>query len=371
MSILFFIAILVLLILSHELGHFVFAKLKGVKVEEFGFGFPPRLFSFKKGETIYSVNLLPLGGFVKIFGEDSPSPASAITSAGSGQAPAEAFYSKSASSKAQILSAGVLFNILVAVIIFFLIFMIGAPMSLSQERDFKSVKNREIIITEIQKDSAAERSGLEAGDRLIGLRFGLEELKPAGLSEAQSFIGAHKGKDIFVLVRRQGEDIAISARPDISPSDGRGALGIVMDEVGIAQMAWHKALWQSFKTTALVLGFIVIFLFNLVKAIFTGSAGPALSHIAGPVGIVSLVGEASHLGLVYVFQLAAFLSLNLAIINFLPFPALDGGRILFLGIEILKGSPLNRKWSGFAHTLGFVILIILMAIITYRDILRI
>lgn len=251
MSILFFIAILVLLILSHELGHFVFAKLKGVKVEEFGFGFPPRLFSFKKGETIYSLNLLPLGGFVKIFGENEP--------AGEG-----AFYSKPASSRALILSAGVIFNFLLAWIIFSIIF-------------------------------------------------------------------------------------------GIDPS---------------IKFPWYEAIWQGLKTTILLAGAIIWAIFYFFKAVFSGAGASVLEQIAGPVGIFGIIGSASKLGLTYVFQLAAFLSLNLAIINFLPFPALDGGRLLFLGIEVLKGSPLNRRWSGFAHTLGFVILIILMALITYRDIIK-
>lgn len=277
MSILFFIVILVLLILSHELGHFVFAKLKGVKVEEFGFGFPPRLLSLKKGETIYSLNLLPLGGFVKIFGEDGPPPASTVISAGSGQAPAEgqAFYSKPASSRALILSAGVIFNFLLAWIIFSLSFGFGAPVGTAE-----------------------------------------------------------------------------------------GSLEIV-------KLSWYEAIWQGLKTTVLLAGAIIWAIFYFFKAVFSGAGAAVLEQIAGPVGIFSIIGSATKLGLAYVFPLTAFLSLNLAIINFLPFPALDGGRLLFLGIEVLKGSPLNRKWAGLAHTLGFVILIILMALITYRDILRI
>lgn len=255
MSILFFIAILAFLILSHELGHFVFAKIRGVKVEEFGFGFPPRLFGFKKGETTYSVNLLPLGGFVKIFGEDGPA---ATSDAG------RAFYSQPAYSRALILFAGVLFNFLLAWIIFSIIFAVD---------------------------------------------------------------------------------------PSI-------------------KFPWYEAIWQGLKTIIVLTGAIFAVLFELLKFVFTGKAIFALKQLTGPVGIVSLVGKASHLGWAYVFQLTAFLSLNLAIVNFLPFPALDGGRMLFLGIEVLKGSPLNRKWSGFAHTLGFVILIILMAIITYRDIIK-
>lgn len=274
MSILFFIVILVLLILSHELGHFVFAKLKGVKVEEFGFGFPPRLFSFKKGETIYSLNLLPLGGFVKIFGEDGPA-AKETSDVPRTPDVGRAFYSKPAFSRALILSAGVIFNFLLAWIIFSISFGFGAP------------------------------------------------------------VGSAEGN------------------------------------LEIIKFSWYEAIWQGLKTTVLLAGAIIWAVFYFFKAIFSGAGASVLEQIAGPVGIFSIIGAASHLGPVYVFQLTAFLSLNLAIINFLPFPALDGGRLLFLVIEVLKGSPLNRKWSSLAHTLGFVILIILMALVTYRDILRI
>jgi|SRR3989339_1629269 len=284
MSILFFIAILALLILSHELGHFIFAKLKGVKVEEFGFGFPPRLLSFKKGETIYSLNLLPLGGFVKIFGENGPSTSSRqargtrpTSDVGVNETSdvGRAFYSKPASSKALILSAGVIFNFLLAWIIFSISFSIGAPI------------------------------GQDGGN--------------------------------FEIIK----------------------------------FSWYEAIWQGLKTTVLLAGAIITAVFYFFKAIFSGAGAQVLEQIAGPVGIFGIIGSASKLGLTYVLELAAFLSLNLAIINFLPFPALDGGRLLFLGIEVLKGSPLNQKWSNFAHTLGFVILIALMILVTYKDILRI
>ncbi len=351
MTILLFFIALAILILSHELGHFLVAKKSGVKVEEFGFGFPPRIFKKKKGDTIYSVNAIPFGGFVKIFGEES-----------TGSEP-DSFGSKPIYIRAAIIAAGVFFNLLLAWILFSVVFSVGAPTSVADE-----VVNAKVTILEIQPSSPAEKAGLLVGDQLSRFSLGPEILQVKTPAEAQDFIVRHKGQEIKIEVGRGRDLFIISVVPDLNPPEGRGALGIAMDKIGLVSYPIHLAIWQGLKTTVFLTGAIVQGLVGIIMDLFKGESVSA--QIAGPIGIVKMVGTMSTFGFIYVIQLFAILSINLAIINFVPFPALDGGRLLFLLIEAIKGSPLSQRVANTANSIGFAILIGLMILVTYRDVIH-
>lgn len=348
MSIILFIAVLAILILSHEFGHFIVAKKTGVRVDEFGFGFPPRLFKFKKGETVYSINLFPFGGFVKIYGEEGQKVDDIAS-----------FASKSSGIKAIIIAAGVLFNLILAWFLITSGYILGTPVSSSAVPQGAEIKDIKIIILQIQESTPAQSIGLRMGDQLVGFNT---------VKEVQDFINQNKGQEIEIRYKR-GKDIFVaSAVPSVSPEKGKGALGIIMDEVGIIKLPWYKSIWEGLKTTYELTIIISKALFSFISDAVKGMAG--LEKVMGPVGIVGTTGTVAKLGFSYLLNFIALLSINLAIVNILPFPALDGGRLLFLLIEKIKGSPLNQRFSNISHTIGLILLLLLMLAITYKDVLR-
>ena len=361
MSIILFILILAVLILVHEFGHFLAAKKSGVKVLEFGIGYPPFLFGIKKGETLYSVNALPFGGFVKIYGED-PDKESI-----SGPESHRSIVNKSKTIQAIILSAGVIFNIIFAWILITIGFVSGLPTPITHAGP-GVVENPELVITAVQNDSPAFFADIKPGDRILEITAGsyiLNELKPELIS---NFIEAHADEELRI-VHRRGEEILISqmnAVEGIIP--GRQGIGINMDTIGTLQLPIHQAMFEAGKTTINLLTVVTVGLGQFIGNTFTGQGD--LSQITGPIGIVGLVGDVSVLGWVYILSFTAFISINLAIINLIPFPALDGGRLLFLIIEAIKGSRINPKISNVLNAIGFFLLILLMIIVSINDVIR-
>lgn len=348
MSILLFFAALAVLILSHEFGHFIFAKLAKMKVEEFGFGFPPRLLKKKKGDTVYSLNLIPFGGFVKIAGEDTIDKSTGD------------FSSKPKYWRAIVLAAGVFFNLVLAWILLSVALFIGAPAPVDD-----SEPGGYVAILEVAESSPAEAAGLKAGDVFENFSYEFDFIEVKTAADAQSFINSHKGKEITINFLREGENLSLKAIPLVNPPEGRGALGIALSKIGKVSVPFHKAFWEGAKGTVFMTGLMFKGFISLFR-----EGGASFLEVRGPIGIVNLVGSAASFGFAYVIQFIAFLSINLAILNFLPFPALDGGRLLFLGIEAIKGSPLNSKFTIIANTAGFAILILLMLAVTYQDIAR-
>jgi len=350
-SVILFLTVLAVLILSHELGHFIFAKKNGIRVDEFGFGFPPRLFKFRKGETIYSINLIPFGGFVKIYGEDG------LTD--SPQEETRSFASKSVGTRAIIIAAGVVFNLILAWILFSSGLMTGLPASTSAFPNAKEIKDIKITIIEIAKNSPAELGGLKPGDEILGFEK---------IEEVKNFIDQNKGREMEMQYKR-GENVSfVKIVPRENPPSGQGAIGIIMNEVGIVRLAWYQAPWEGLKMTFQTTVSVAVAIFYFIVNVIKGLAG--LEGVIGPVGIVGITGAAAKMGFAYLLSFTAFLSINLAVINIIPFPALDGGRLLFLLIEKIKGSPVSRKFSGISHSIGLILLLILMFAITYRDILK-
>jgi len=365
LTIIVFILILGLLIFVHELGHFVLAKRAGIRVDEFGFGFPPRLFGIKKGETIYSLNLFPIGGFVKIYGEEGKSAGPAKNDA------KRAFYNKPIRTRAGILVAGVTMNLVLAAFLLGFGYWLGLPSIIDdQATDLAGAK---IQITQVAFDSPASQAGIEMGDTIASLKFQLpnskfEIVNASTVSQVQEFVGAHQGEEIIVVIQRGDDVLEKTLVPRVSPPAGEGPLGIALARTAIVSEPWYRALIMGITGTINLIWLIAAAFGNLLwQLLFTGHL---IAEVAGPVGIFNLTGQAVELGFIYVLQLTVLLSVTLAIINILPFPALDGGRLLFLAIEKIKGSPVSQKVERIVHTAGFAILILLMIVVTWRDIGR-
>lgn len=365
MNILLFIVILVVLILVHEFGHFIIAKKFGIRVDEFGVGFPPKLFGKKYGETEYTINLLPFGGFVKIFGE-TPDGESI-----SGPDSARSLVNKPKWVQALVMFGGVGFNILAAWLLFSVIFAIGMPTAVSPE-DIGQVSNPALTIIEVLPGTPAYTAGLKAGDKLIAIESGGFSVSEITSDQISEFISSRGGKEITVLYMRG----SVEGKASVVPEEGivkdeldRAAIGISMGIVGIVKVPPHKALYQGGKLTIEMLGAVTVAIVGFLASALT--FGADFSQVAGPVGIVGFVGDAAALGLIPLLLFTAFISLNLAVINLLPLPALDGGRLLFLLVETIKGSPIKPSIVNALNVIGFMLLILLMLVVTYNDIVKI
>ncbi len=350
-TILAFVLILGGLVFTHELGHFWLAKRQGIKVEEFGLGFPPRIWGIKKGETTYSLNWIPFGGFVKIFGEN-----------GEGEGQTNSFVSKTIGQRAKVIVAGVAMNMVLAFVLLAVGYMIGLPSLVAKE----DPTLKQVQIVEIAADSPAQKAGLRIGDILLGVSSGsaLRMVKEA--SDVSGFTAAHKGEELTLKIKRGDltQEIKVTARSQALANEG--ALGIAVGNVGRIVLPWYRAIYEAFISAFylfyLVLAAIIKFLLDLIAG-----AGDT-AQVSGPIGIYSLTSQASKMGLIYLLQFAMLLSVNFAVINILPFPALDGGRLFFLLVEKIKGSPISTSLERKIHLGGFVVLILLMIAVTLRDV---
>ncbi len=362
MSVIIFIVILVILILAHELGHFLAAKLSGIRVDEFGIGFPPKIFGKKIGETTYTLNLIPFGGFVKIFGEN-PDDESI-----SGSDSSRSLVNKPKIVQAGVLFAGVFFNFLLAWLLISIGFMSGLPTPVGSAPTGSTVENARLVLTSIRQDSPASGAGLSAGDAIVALVTDKDALQNINTDSVSNYISVHGSDVITILYKRGSENKTTTVIPIDGILDKRPAIGITMDMIGTLKLPVHKAIWEGGKTTISLTIAMTEGFYKLIKDSIMGKAN--LSAITGPVGIVGLVGDASDFGFVYLLGFTAFISINLAIINLIPFPALDGGRLLFLLIEAIKRSPIKPIVANTANAIGFAILVLLMLVVTYNDIAK-
>ncbi len=353
---------LVALILVHEFGHFIVAKRAGMKVEEFGIGFPPRLFALKRGETEYSFNALPFGGFVRIFGEDPEE------SQGSPEC-ARSFAGKSRGAQALVVMAGVAMNIIAAWVLLSVGYMAGLP----SEREGQlsgAVRDIVVTITRVVPDSPAERAGFIPGDKILAIKAGEETVSGALDAEAvRNFIAAHPADEQDIQVKRGKEEISLLATPEKGIAEDRPALGVGLADIGTLTLPPHLALLEGARLTASLTKDTATGLWHFFSGLFLGEAD--LASVTGPVGLVGVVDEASRFGTAALITLTALISINLAIINLLPFPALDGGRLLLIAIEAVRGVPLPARFVSRYNLAGFLFLIGLMLIVTWSDIARI
>jgi len=372
LTIVIFLVVLSVLVFAHEMGHFWVARKIGVRAEEFGFGFPPRVWGFYKSQagdwkqvrgnkevsdaadTIYSINVIPMGGFVKIKGED-----------GENKEEGDSFASRSALERAAILLAGVSMNIVLAAVLISFGFMIGLPQSLDDIDPKAIVRDRQIQIIEVMPRSPAAVAELTAGDIVVGINGRNFQ----NSDELQEYINTHAGEKLPFTFKRAGREFSKDIIPEIRQETGRGGIGIAIGDTGIVRYSFFTAIWEGVKNTVLLTWAILVAFYELLAGILTGRG--LGGELGGPVRIAQITGDAARMGLAYLINFTALLSINLAVINAFPFPALDGGRLLFLLIEKIKGSPVKKEVEGTIHYIGFALLMLLVVLVTYKDIARI
>ncbi len=352
-----FISFVVLIIL-HELGHFLMAKKFGVRVEEFGLGFPPRLFGKKFGETVYSINLLPFGGFVKIYGQEE-----------SVDHP-RSFSTKPIYQRALIILGGVISFWIISAILLSVVMAIGVPTMIEDEENHNLV-NPKVQITAVAPDSPAEKAELKIGDIIRELKFQEEQLKIDKVGQVQEFTQAYKGGEIILTIQRGEETFDISLIPRVSPPENEGPMGIALARTALKSYPWYQAPVRGIIATGNLTLITVMGWGKLIASLFQGKGVPSGIEVRGPVGIFELFIIVKGLGISYFLQFIAMISVSLALINILPIPALDGGWLLFLAIEKLKGRPLNQKIVRNVSLIFFFLLIALMILVIIKDIMRI
>lgn len=352
-TIVIFVVILGLIVFVHEIGHFMAARRMGAAVEEFGFGLPPRIYGIKRKETLYSINWIPVGGFVKIKGEDG-NEANDSTS----------FASKKVWQRIFMLSAGVFMNVVLAMVLFSIGFSIGLPSTLSDNMGTAKVRDEKVQIIEVAKDTPAERAGFATGDQLVKI----DDNIITTVDQVKSYNREKVGMPITVTYKHLNQEKSVSLTLEKLDDTGEGKMGATLVETGIISYPWYESIWRGIKTTFEILWLIIDAFYQLIKNLITGR--PTGADVSGPIGIAVLTGQVAQLGFSYLLQFTALLSLNLAIINFIPFPALDGGRVLFVVIEKIRGKQINRRIEAMIHNVGFTLLMLLILLITLRDINR-
>ena len=361
MSIIIFLISLALLILVHEFGHFIVAKISGIRVDEFGLGFPPKLLSKKYGQTLYTINAIPFGGFVKIYGENSHTvEISEIDKPRS-------FLYKPKWIQALVLVAGVSMNIIFAWFLISVGFMIGLPTPVDHS-GFGTAQDLQVVVVEVMPESPAEKAGLKIGDTVSSVSDGKKIIQNQDLTPENISALINESQETVDISYRRGKEIAetISLEADANIVSGRKVIGITMENIGILKLPIHLAVLEGARTTWLLTKATVVGLGSFFRDIVVLKSD--FSQVAGPVGIAGVVSEAKDLGFVYLISLVALISINLAIINLLPFPALDGGRLLFVAIEAIIRRPISPKVVQWSNVAGFAFLIILMIIVTINDV---
>jgi regulator of sigma E protease len=320
-----------LLVIFHELGHFAVAKAVGIKVHEFAVGMGPKIFGMKGRETSYSVRVLPIGGYVKMEGEDEAS------------SDVRSFSNKPLWARMSVILAGPIMNFILAILLFMIIFYsIGFPTT---------------QIDQVTPGLPAELAGITAGDRVVRI----ENEKINSWDEIVQIINGSKDKSLNIeLIDNTGNQKNIIVKPVINVETKQAIIGITP----MLKKSFGLAAKASIDRTSFVLTGMLDYLGNLFK----GKA--SAEDVVGPVGIIHIVGEAAKIGIFNVLHIAAVISINLGIVNLLPIPALDGGRLIFLSFEGLSGKPLDSEKEGFIHLVGFVLLMMLMVFIVYKDIIR-
>lgn len=323
------IFVFLMVILVHEFGHFAVAKLVGIKVNEFSIGMGPKLVQKKKGETEYTVRLLPIGGYVKMEGEDESSK------------DPRSFGNVSVLSRIGVVIAGAIMNFILAIIVLSVV-SYGAGMPTNK-------------IEKTQVNSPADNIGLMSGDTILSING--KETKSWG-KVANSINKSDPEKELEIIIERQGQDKTFMIKPTIE--EGRTIIGIVPSY----EQSISSAIKGGFEKTFMFLNLM----FDFVSMIFKGKV--STKDLSGPIGVIHEVGVAAKLGIFNLLYILGFISVNLGFFNLLPIPALDGSRIIFLLIELVRGKPIDPDKEGFIHLIGFVLLISLMLLVTYRDIIK-
>jgi len=334
-----FFGVLVILILAHELGHFFFAKLFKVRVEEFGVFLPPRLLSFKKGETIYSLNAIPFGGFNKLAGEDDPKVPGSLAG-------------KSVPVRFIVLSAGSVMNLVLPFFLLAISFMI--PHAEATDT---------VVVSQVAENSPAAMAGLEINDIIVAVN-GTEI---HSIDMYSQIIKENYGVPVTISLKNTAGVLSeVNLVPRANPPAGEGATGVAL---GYATITKYYPIWEAVpKGVVRYWDFLVLYRNGIVETV----KGTVPFEVSGPVGIAQATGEVARLGWAPLLQFAALISINLGVVNLLPLPALDGGRNIFVLIEWLRrGKRVSTKVQQVIHGVGFMLLLALIVAISFKDILRI
>jgi len=350
-----FVSLMALLII-HEFGHFLLAKKFGVRVEEFGVGYPPRILGKRVGETIYSINLLPFGAFVRLYGESETieDPRS--------------FSSKPFWQKSLIILGGVISFWIVSIILLSIVMGTGVP-TLVEDEEAGGLVNPKVQIVAVAPGSPAEKAGIRIGDVMESITvYGGLRLQTDKVKDFQNFITENKGKEATINIQRGKDAFEVSAELRASPPEDEGPLGVALVRTALKSYPWYQAPIEGVKATVNLTIGVVEGWGQALNKLFRRE--PTGVQLVGPVGIFSLFTQVSQLGVNYFLQFIAIISIFVALFNILPIPVTDGGKMLFLIIEKLRGKPLNQKVSSSIEMAFFFLLIALMIWVTIKDIIR-
>ena len=338
-TILIFLAVLGALVAAHELGHFVVAKLAGIRVQEFGFGFPPRVAGYRRGETLYSVNLLPLGGFVKMVGENG------------GSTDPRAFSSKSLGVRARVLMAGSAMNLALAPLLFAVALMVGEPVPCET--------CPATVVYSVAPGGPADAAGIREGDVLLTV----SDQAVRTSEDVRRVAEASTALDLKLELKRADQTLTVQLVPRTPTQKHEGAIGI---QLGAEYVMVRRAPLEALQRGAGRVGELLQTLPATLGRLFSGDVG---AELTGPVGIARGTARAAQAGPNYLLAFSAFLSLNLAVVNMLPLPGLDGGRLLFVAIEaVRRGRRVDPRLEGRLHLAGMGVLLAFMAYASVHDV---
>lgn len=361
MSLLIFIAILIALIWVHELGHFTMAKLFKIRVDEFAIGFPPRIARVRWGETLYTLNWLLVGGFVRIHGEDP----------GTDARDPRSMASKHRLVQAAVVVAGIVMNLLFGWLMLSLAFVAGAP-SQYDAAQAQYFKDASVKIVAVLPNSPADTATIEPGDSITEIASASgETLQPqVGNSgeSVQAFIGRHQDESMVFSVERRGEQKNFVVKPAEGIVEGKKVVGIEMADIGTLTLPLHLAFVEGARSAISLTSATAQGLMNFFTRLFVGEAN--WNEVAGPVGIAGAGAGAVREGFAAAAFITALISINLAIINLLPIPGLDGGRLLIIAIEGIIRRPVSPKVITALSLTGFALIVTLMLVVTYHDIVK-
>jgi regulator of sigma E protease len=355
LAIVAFIVIFTLVILAHEIGHLYFAKRTGVRVEEFGIGMPPRIWGFKYKGTIYSLNWIPFGGFVRLYGE-----------AADEKAGKNSLVNKSAGSRFWVLGGGIVANMLLAWVLLMIGFWLSMPPMVGPVERYAPDSRVEgkVLVLQVTDKSPAQAASLLAGDYILSV----DGVTAASPSAFKSLLADKANKTVKLLVERADKQLTLVVKPTHT-SDGV-VIGAWIDRaVKQVHYIWWQVPWIALQEVWQIILLVVMAVVGLIYKLFTTASLP--TELAGPVGIARITADLVKLGFLRMLQFVIFLSINLGIINLVPFPGLDGGRLLFVGLEVLRGGKkISQQVESIVHTIGFVLLMMLIVAVTYKDILK-
>jgi regulator of sigma E protease len=360
MTVIIFIIVLAVLIFVHELGHFLVAIWNKIRVDEFKIGFGPKILSWGKGETKYGLNLIPFGGYVKIHGEN-PDEESIH-----GHDKDRSFVNKNPFQQVSVLVAGVAFNFLFAWLLYSIVFSFGVSATKEGFEKYQSLfSNERIMISSVSVGSPAENAGLKMGDVI----HYVNKKENNKIEQIQNEIINSKGQSIVVGYERDGKILESKVLPKTGIVGDKYAIGIAMSDVVDIKLPIFTSIIEGGRYTLFMMKEMALGLYDFFSNLFRGQAN--FADVSGPIGIAGIVGGAASMGMTYLLMITALISINLGIINLIPFPALDGGRVLFVLIESISRRKIKPVIANWVNTVGFVLLMLLMIVVTYKDIVKI